>query len=87
MARDAGKAVRLPNDLHTRITTAAGETGETIAEWVAAAVEQRLSGARASVTVPSKRARRVAPTATASCPHPMSVRVGHTCGRCGTRVR
>lgn len=90
MARDAGKAVRLPNDLHARITTAAGETGETIAEYVAAAVEQRLSGARATVTVPSTRARtprRPGPAVASSCSHPLSVRIGHRCGRCGATVR
>lgn len=90
MARDAGKAVRLPNDLHARITAAVGETGETIAEYVARAVEQRLSGARATVSVPSTRARtprRPGPEVAASCPHPMSVRIGNRCGRCGQQVR
>lgn len=90
MARDAGKAVRLPNDLHARIRPAADEAGETIAEYVAAAVESRLAGARATVTVPSTRARtprRPGPAVTASCPHPMSVRIGNRCGRCGQQVR
>jgi hypothetical protein len=53
MGRNAGKAVRIPDDLHGRISAAAEEAGETIADWVARAVESRLAGARASVSVPS----------------------------------
>lgn len=90
MGRNAGKSVRYDDDLHARIRAAAEERGETIAEWCARVAESALSGARASVTVPSQRARtprRAGPEATSACPHPISVRIGNRCGRCGTSVR
>jgi hypothetical protein len=90
MARNAGKAVRYADDLHAEIAADATKRGETIAEWCEAAARARLGAARASITVPSTRARtpRRAPAeTTSSCPHPMSVRIGNRCGRCGQSVR
>lgn len=90
MARDAGKSVRYGHDLHSLIAADAAKRGETIAEWCEAAARDRLAGARATVTVPSTRARtprRAGPATTESCPHPMSVRIGNRCGRCGQPVR
>lgn len=90
MGRNAGKSVRIPDDLHAEISVAADDAGETIADWVARAARARLSGARASVTVPSTRARtprRAGPEATSACPHPISVRIGNRCGRCGISIR
>ena len=90
MGRNAGKAVRYADELHAAIAADAAAKGETIAEWCEAAARDRLAGARATVTVPSTRARtprRPGPEVASSCPHPMSVRIGNRCGRCGQAVR
>jgi hypothetical protein len=90
MPRNAGKAIRVPDDLHAEVARAADDAGETIAEYTARALRREMGGARASVTVPTTRARtprRPGPEVTAKCPHPMSVRIGNRCGRCGQAVR
>jgi hypothetical protein len=56
----------------------------------ATARAQPAKGRGASVTVPTTRARtprRPGPEVAAKCPHPMSVRIGNRCGRCGQAVR
>lgn len=90
MPRNAGKSVRYADELHALIAEDAAKRGETIAEWCEAAARARLGSARASISVPAQRARtprRAGPEATSSCPHPMSVRIGNRCGRCGQTVR
>lgn len=91
MARNAGKSVRYADELHAAIAADAASKGETIAEWCEAAARARLGEQRARVTVPSssraRTPRRPGPEVTSSCPHPLSVRIGNRCGRCGQQVR
>lgn len=87
--RRAGKALRLPDDLHAKLTAAAKGAGMSATKLGDQLLREGLGMAepkpkpRATESLTGAGTRRTTKDAGAGCRHPIGRRIGTACAECG----